>query len=347
MPPLKALLIADNRPGHVALAEGILAAIARRRDLNIVRLDVQRPRYVPARLLSALTNRHTDPATILRRVYGVAPASLPKAGLIVSAGGDTLAANIACARLLGGAPNLFYGSLRRFKPEDFTLVLNSYARYADHPKYLVTLKPNKLDPDDVGVVPFDLSKPLQTAGLLLGGDTPTMNFDAAAWQRIADFVSATCAGHGTRWIISNSRRTPAAASDLFAALATGSHGPGGASSPVERFIDVRQGGSGTLRALFAASQAIAVTADSSSMLSEAIWARRPVIALSPDPSGLPADEQDYRNFLIAKGWTGTIALQDLSPQGWHEALARQTPLAGNPLDLLADDLNRRLPHLFT
>ncbi len=343
MPPLKALLITDGRPGHVSLSEGILAAIARRRTVDIVRLDVRRPRILPARLLSALTNCGMSPVSVLKRVYDVNAHVLPATNVIVSAGGDTLAANIATARLLG-VPNLFYGSLRRFKADDFALVLNSYSRYGDHPKYLVTLKPNKLDADEIMAgaeqKPLDKAKPPETAGLLLGGDTPAMSFGLANWQRIAEFVSATHAQHGTRWMVSNSRRTPDIASDLFAHL---SRAP---ASPIARFIDVRQQESGTLGELFAFAQAVAVTADSSSMLSEAIWVRRPVVALMPPGSSLPSDEQDYRTFLSGRGWTTALSLADLSPQTWLANLARLTPLNANPLDLLATELQRRVPEIF-
>jgi uncharacterized protein len=343
MPPLKALLIADGRPGHVALSEGILAAITRRRAVDVTRLEVRRPRIVPARLLSALTNGGISPASILQRVYGINGGSLPEAHVVISAGGDTLAANVAAARMLG-VPNLFYGSLRRFKADDFALILNSYARYQDHPKYLVTLKPNKLDADEIAGmadgIPSAIAQPPKTAGLLLGGDTPTMAFGLANWRRIADFVSATHAQHDTRWMVSNSRRTPDAASELFANLANS------AASPITRFIDVRHVESGTLRELFSFAHAVAVTADSSSMLSEAIWVRRRVVVLTPEGSALPPDEQDYRNFLSASGWTGSVTLNGLTPHTWLAALARVAPLTANPLDLLAAELERRVPQIF-
>jgi uncharacterized protein len=344
MPPLKVLLISDGRPGHFSLSDGIVAAIARLRPVDVHRLEVKRPRLVPARLLSTLTNRGVPPGVVLQRVFGVDASALPKTDLIVSSGGDTIAANIAAARVLGGVPNLFYGSLRRFKPDDFALVLNSYARYAAHPKYLVTLKPNKLDPGELAPSApspnYASGQPPRTAGLLLGGDTPTMTFGQANWQRIADFVRATHKSHGTRWMASNSRRTPDEVSDQFSALAAEP------DSPISRYVDVRKTGSGTLREIFVASGAIAVTADSSSMLSEAIWVRCPVVALSPAHSSLPPDEQDYRTFLSDSGWTASLDLAELSPDSWLTNLARLTPLSANPLDLLAADLQRRLPEIF-
>ena len=81
---------------------------------------------------------------------GWIPEQLPKLGLIVSAGGETLVANAASWPALRGAPNIFCGSLRRLPPEAFSLVISSYARHAALPRHLVALKPSGIDPDTLG-----------------------------------------------------------------------------------------------------------------------------------------------------------------------------------------------------
>ena len=52
-------------------------------------------------------------------------------------------------------------------------------------------------------------------------------------------------------------------------------------SVVDNFIDFRTAGPGTLPQIFAKSDAIVSTEDSSSMISEAVSARLPVIGVSP------------------------------------------------------------------
>jgi mitochondrial fission protein ELM1 len=283
------------------------------------------------------------PETILSRVYGLPPGQLPKAALVVSAGGDTLAANIATARLLG-VPNIFYGSLRRYRETDFALVLTSYARHTGRARHLVTPKPNKLDPDTLprprGAQALGPGSPPHTAGLIVGGDAGTVHFSHTDWQRVIAFLRAQKAAQGTNWIAATSPRTPAAAADAFAALAAETDGP------LAHFIYFRERGPGTLGRLFAAAEAILVTADSSSMLSESIWVRRPVIAISPENAALPGDEQDYRQFLEESGWTQALPIRDLTPETFLGTLARITPLSENPLDLLAARLADRLPQLF-
>ncbi len=178
------------------------------------------------------------------------------------------------------------------------------------------------------------------AGLLVGGNTATIRYRGEDWDRLIAFMKELHARSGTRWIVSNSRRTPQEASDRLTALAAE---PGG---PVECFIDVRSPGSEPLASLFARSDAVLATVDSSSMVSEAVWARRPVIAVAPASSRLPDQEQEYRDYLEASGWARSIAIADLKVERLLKALQEIKPLEANPLDLLAATLSEKLPGLF-
>lgn len=337
MPPLTALLLTDGRQGHVSLAEGLLAAMARRRPIETVRVHVRRPRWLPARALSAIWNGGLAPEHVLRRLYGIDPATLPQAGVVVSAGGDTLAANAAAARLLA-VPNLFYGSLRRYRPEDFSLVLTSYARNANLPNHVMALKPSRFDADRLPVARLEAGAP-RTVGLLVGGDAGrAFRYTAGDWDGLLAFIDTLSRFDGTRWIASNSRRTPDAVSDRLAGLAE-------AGGPITRFIDVRRASAGSLEELFAAAEVLAVTSDSSSMVSEGVWVRRPVVVLAPCSGILTPDESGYRAWLAENGWTRTVSIEGLTAERFTVACSEITPLAFNPLDHLAAILAERLPQL--
>jgi len=47
--PLKVILLADTRPGHYHLAEGVIAALARLRPVEVTRILVHRKWIVPTR----------------------------------------------------------------------------------------------------------------------------------------------------------------------------------------------------------------------------------------------------------------------------------------------------------
>ncbi len=339
MQPLKVLLLSDGRPGHFRLAEGIVAAIERRRSVHVQRLDCHRGRW-PGAVLGAASNTAMFDRALLKTVYGLAPPETGAFDLIVSAGAETLAANVACARLTGAA-NIFYGSLRLFRPENFSLVLTSYARNANRPRHAMVLKPSGIPwraerPPAVGP-----ARPPATAALLLGGDAGTTTFAAEDWQRLLAFVTDTHAAHGTRWIIANSRRTPDAIGDrLVAAVAL-------PNAPIKSFIDVRDSAATTLAAAFVQAEAVVCTDDSSSMVSEAISAGLPTVGARPGHHALPLDEADYRAYLQNERWHHVIDISALTPDTWLAALGHIEPLQQDPLEQLADLIAVRVPRLCT
>lgn len=333
--PIRALFIADDRPGHYNLAKGILAAIATRAPVTIRRLDVARARWLPSRLLALLLARGLSARTVLRLAYGLRPADLGDADIVVSAGGNTLAANISAARLLG-VPNIFYGSLRRYRPNDVAIAFTSYEGQATHPHVVALLKPSSLDPDRFPPPQYDATKVM---GLLLGGNSGEAQFADSDWTTLLELITALSRMHDTRWIVSNSRRTPAAASDAFAAAARESNGR------IE-LIDVRTTGPGTLDRLFRQAGAVLVSADSSTMLSEAIWLQRPVLALSPSRLKLEPAERRYRQQLEDANLARTLAIATADPNGVMAALAEITPLVDNPSRRLCDMIAARIPSLF-
>ena len=341
---LKVLLLSDGRPGHFNLSEGIVAAMQRLRPVTIARLDVRRRRRLSGHVAAVAIGMGASPAAVLWLAHGITPESLPLADAVISAGAETLPANIAAARHFG-VPNIFYGSLRSFRSAWFSLVLTSYASQVRTPHPVMTLKPSRFDPDtlptrpwtDVGGSPM----PPRPAGLLIGGDGGGSRFAAADWDGLFDMLSACHAAWGTRWIVATSRRTPSSIGDRLATLTAQPN------SPVQRFIDVRAAGTGTLTELFAASGMIAVTADSSSMLSEAVWSRRPVLALAPARHVLTPLETAYRQQLEATSHCRTLAIAQASPAQMHAALTTVHPLAHNPLEQLAGLLASRLPDILS
>ncbi len=275
--------------------------------------------------------------------YGIDAASVSRAELVVSAGGNTLAANIAAARLLR-APNIFYGGVRGFRPEHFSVILTSYGGHAARARHHMTpLMPVPLDPDcfprttDVELGP---DRPPQTAGLLIGGNAGTFRYQPHEWRRLLDVITDLHAQRGIRWIVSNSRRTPAAVSDEIARRGADAGGP------IACFIDVRAQGPGSLQQFFTQAEVVVCTADSSSMITEAVWLRRPAIAVAPLQWGFGEGEGWYRNHLAARDWVRSIPIAELSPQRLLAVLPEIRPLAYNSLDLLAASIKECIPGLF-
>jgi mitochondrial fission protein ELM1 len=340
---LNALLLSDGKPGHQRQAEGVLAAIARLRPVATTCLKVRRRLLIPTRALLRCVNLGLPPAAVLRLGYGIDASTLPRADIVVSAGGETLAANAAAARLLS-APNLFSGRLRGLAPERVEVILVSLDRLATHANHLVCLPPSPIDLGWEGRAPaarLGRSNPPRSVGVLIGGNSGSFRYRPVDWQRLTCFLRKA---HGTAaidWLVTTSRRSQAAITDTLATLA------GDVSSGIRIFIDYRAPGSQTLRDIYSAADAILCTDDSTSMISEAVGSGLPIVAVRPAAGRLAPQEREYRDLLAGRGWYRALPLSELSPDAFLAALEEITPPARSPLDALAEAIARRLPQLFT
>lgn len=340
---LRVLLLSDERPGHYHLSEGVVAALERVRPVELHRQTVRRRKFLPMRFLRFFFRTGLwSTKTLLRRGYGLKARQLPQVDLVLSAGGETIMANILAARLLK-AENIFCGSLRKVAPENFSLVLTSYERFADLARHIVCLKPNKIDPDALGrpaqIPHFDRAHPPQRIGFLVGGNSGLFSYRKEEWERVIDFMTHISREWGVRWLVSTSRRTESWVGDQFAKLALN-------KNVIEQFIDYRRAGPGTLSDIFAYSDMILCTEDSSTMISEAICARLPVVGIAPEKHDFKPEEREYRAFMEHNNWCRFVLIMGLSEDRFAKALSEITPLQENHLDKLADSLKQALPGLF-
>jgi hypothetical protein len=344
MTPLRVIFLADTRPGHYHVAQGVIAALKRLRPVEVTRIEVKRKWIVPTRWLRRRINAKTFfPPRMLRMAYRIDAYALPKADLVVSAGGETQMPNICVARFLN-IPSIFCGSLLRgLEPENFSLIISSYDRDAGSPRHMVVLKPPSIDPDALGrpasVPRYGPDRHPKRAGLLIGGNAGPFRYRRKEWERLLSFIAEVSNAWGTRWLVSTSRRTPDSVADKIADLAKD-------ESVVARLIDYRSAGPGTLPEVFAQADVIVCTEDSSTMISEAVSARLPVVGVAPAAQRFTDEEHDYRAFLVKNNWCRVLPIAELTPISFARALSEIEPLQENPLDALAAKLKDRLPQLF-
>lgn len=277
---MRILILSDGRPGHYRQSEAIAAAVGRFRPVDVARMELRVPRAIPRALVPRLA-RLLPPRAYLRLVHGLDADCFPPADLVLSAGALTFGANIALRRLRG-TPNVIAGSLRGLDPEHVSLTLLPYERARTLPNHAYLLKPAAIDPDKL---PRPRHWPGLNAasglclGVLIGGTSRTATFERADWNRLALLLSDLAAEKKLTIKIATSPRTP---EDAYQAL------EGVARLPGVKFIDYRIAGAGTADEIFRAD-VILVTVDSMSMISEAVAAQRPTVALSP------VKTQDWRD----------------------------------------------------
>lgn len=316
------LLLSDGRPGHFRQSEAIVLALGRRMETKVERLELCKPRIVPRRL-ARYAARFLPPRFVLAWLYGI--TTIPKADVIVSAGGNTLAANIALSKLTG-APNVFTGTPRHVGGAKFALVLTPYKSQANFPNTAYALKPCALDPDAFATPKRWPAAPFRIA-VFVGGPIPSADFKDADWQALAELMRTVARDHDARFILVTSRRTPDA---FYAAL-----------DPiisrkdiVDKFIDHRAVGTGSIAEAYAAD-AIWATSDSMSMITEGVAARRPVIVLEPAVTK-PFRDNEAVASLAADNRLAVLPVREATPAQVAAKLTTLTPMKENHLDRLAD-----------
>lgn len=320
---LNVVLLSDGIAGHFRQSEGVVAAIGRRRPVALTRIELPK-RPGPVRLALSLAVRL---GLTLPLSWHLGRTALPASpvDLIVSAGGRTLAANVALARRLG-APNVFSGSPRRFPVSVFSRVLLSYP--APPEKGLYILKPTALDPDTLPLPArrTETDMPYRIA-FLIGGPTQPCPWTQEDWERMLALATGIAMNPALRLVAVTSRRTPPAWADALTERTAGLPG-------LERIVDFRTAGPGSISIAYGCD-AMVVSGDSMSMVTEAVAARRPVAVLMPEKRNASRDDVTIDD-LEAHKRIRLLAVSGATVEALLKSLDALEPMRANHLDRLAE-----------
>jgi mitochondrial fission protein ELM1 len=330
---LDVLVLLIDKPGHRHQAEGVARAVERADGARITRIEVAYRWWAFAALRARVAKRaRANPRFWLRLLYGIDPARLPRADLVISSGRPAIVAGILLGRAFA-APFVYSGLAKdNGLGALIDLQLVPLEAYDTLPNTAVAPFPTLVDPAVFAPVrPLRQREDFSGAriGLLLGGDAHSHRFTSAEWRRIRDLVEATHAELGVTWRIFTSRRT-GAVSDLFTALAGK---PG-----IETVVDWRVGGATPPADLFA-GDALVVTEDSASMMYEAVAARRPVIALRP-ARVKPSTMDEIVAQLAARGALAAMPIAGLDVGSFVDRLCGLAPIGGDDRDRIRAALDR-------
>ncbi|HFD80526.1 MAG TPA: hypothetical protein ENK05_09080 [Gammaproteobacteria bacterium] len=337
---LRVWVLSDGQPGHFNQSRGILAALRRIRPLQESWIALDLRIGLGRNLLRYHLNRkvHPGPARRLRAFYRM--GELPHGGcdLVVSAGGKTSFANAWLARRLG-VPNLYAGSLRRLSAELFSVVLTLEPVPGAASNLVLPLPASAIDADEVRHrgerFHSRLGDPAQRYWLLLaGGDGAGYRYLKHDWIRLANLMNSLARGHGIRWLVVSSRRTGSTGERLLQRHLEAPHLAAGCWA--------RQRAEYQAEDWLGAAERVFVTEDSMTMLTEAVYARRPLHSLQPQHC---APDQRYRASMQRFADQGFICRHRIAdlllhPHQLEECHCR--PMSVSPLDQLAEALRQRL-----
>lgn len=351
LPALRVWVLSDGRPGHFNQAKGVLRALERHYAVDARWIDL-RLRLAAWRLpLGWWLNRRADPgpAGRLGLFYRLDALPAERPDLIVSAGGNTLYANAWLGRALG-VRNLFVGDIRRLRPRCFWRVL-SYCRRQPSPPFLHwPITPVPIVGEELAARGAAFRAEHGLAGqplwtVLVGGDGGGYRYDRQDWDNLVQWLARSGKSEGVRWLVVTGRRSGAEIERLLAEKT-------GAAWVAAISLYSREQGSRYMDFL-AAGDRLVCTEDSHMMLTEAISAGKPVLAVRPADARPQPTNRQFLEMYEQGGYLQRQTLADLAkgnatwqaarPSGFVSPLAGLGDLLRGCLAEADDDRRQRGP----
>ncbi len=275
----RVLLLSDNKPGHYNQSLGIIALL---KDTYPEGIEVEtveaRLRFKPLRkyLKSRLNRKHFPSLGLLRWFYNI---TLPdtKPDIILATGGD-LSFLTAWLGHAYECKTIFSGSLRGLQADLFSIVFTMTDFFIPN-QIIMEISPSiatSAKDSEQRRLTFlthrRLPEDQEYWALLLGGNGVGYNYQQDDYDDLSQALTQLAATYNIRWLITTSRRTDAALERTIEAL----------PPEIAAYRVIYSKNPEKIMASFlATASTIFVTEESSSMIAEAVAARKPVYSLSP------------------------------------------------------------------
>lgn len=269
------LALTDGKAGHETQTHGIIHLLNDQQLYDVIWIPVKKIPKLIQQIFKRLING-TDRVFALSYFMNLNDLPLQKARVkfIVSAGGDTLIANVLCARLFKNAQNIIASSLRGIQSKNFDVVFSIQPRDCKAPYLYYSISPSKLIQDIDGKLKYQARQSLNISQdkivltVLIGADTKHVEIGGAEeFIDYIQFVKNRLAADVT--LISTSRRTALSFEEKMQNLY--------AASQLDQTTWVAHGQSCDIKQYIYASDLIICSQESESMIGEAVISGRPVI----------------------------------------------------------------------
>ena len=290
-PAIRCLILSDNKPGHVTNSMGVFKAIqtlvAAESVVLQVRLRLKMIRYPLRWLLNRPTLLRRIPAgaqrRLMRLVYKIdEPQHLDAARTfdwVISSGGDTSFLNAWLARR-HGLKNMYCSALRGLNPSLFTVYFSLGAASVHGNNIRVPFIPLLTDRARI----MEQGRQFRTAhGLeretvwcvLIGGDGAGYHYDSGSLEQLARGILALARDHRAKLLVTTSRRTGLKLERVLKSVLDDCPAVAYATYFNHRPEKV-------VASFLGAADVVFCTADSGSMITEAMTAGKPVYSLIPE-----------------------------------------------------------------
>lgn len=277
--PREVWVISEGHAGHTNQSLGLTDALGRLRPLQVKILEA---RMTLRGGLRPLLRRYLQtglpvPESVLRTCYRFGPLPEGRPDLLVSSGGKSVPFGRVMARRLE-VPYVFCGPPHPYPPEWFDLILSPLP-VAGHAGVILTdLLLTRVTPHQTVQAARDLFGTAAGEGgrlgaVLVGGASRSCLFGDSDWRDLAAGLNRLAREDGWQWLLTTSRRTGARAENILRENL----------DPAALFDAAwwQEAPRKVVQAYLGRCEAVLVTRDSLTMISEAVASGKPTVAVAP------------------------------------------------------------------
>jgi hypothetical protein len=295
--PIRTLwIVSEQSPGHDSQSRGLGRELADRLKLDTVdvigRMTARgwlRP-WIKWRMGRAGKPLHQ--AMLDKHFKIEIPQNAPAPDLIVSSGGRS----VYCARTWAqqyNTPYIYLGEQKRFPNEWFDLIITPIAGDPRPNALSCEIVPTPVSPSSIEAAASNLQRPSgRLWTMVIGGRSRSQHFEEHDWRTIGQAMNLLAERNGIRWLVTTSRRTGAEAEAVLKDAIDPQY--------IADAIWWAQAPRRQLHAFLHWGELSFITLDSVTMVSEAIAAANPVIAI-------PASDSRLAGNVFLSGFYGALA----------------------------------------
>lgn len=272
-------IISEGSPGHVSQSMGVVEALKEKIPLTVDTLEC-RPRLtgVSRSLVRAWMGRSGRPLPrwMLKHLLRTNPLPAPgaKPDLILASGGKSVfAARSLAART--GAPFVFLGERKPYPSEWFHTVFTPSPFETGINDVRIEMIPTQISREAVerAAKQWEQRPPGRLWAMIIGGASVSHRYTDEDWVALAAGMNRLAKENDVRWLLTTSRRTGSGVEQrLRAALKP---------EALAKAIWWAENPEKRVAAFLGSGEAVFVTQDSVTMVTEAVASARPVFVLRP------------------------------------------------------------------
>ena len=295
---LKILKITDGKAGHITVTDGVIEAIKKHQQVQIVELNVTLRVKFFLTLLKFIFNSDQ-----LNKMISISDRFIPlfyknyekqnqQIDIIISSGGDTSFINIWLSNLLG-VPNIYCSGLRGMKPERFSLLVSTLDLGLNN-SITLEIAPTKVGSDLISDIASlfckerGLDEEEKYFALMIGGDGAGYSFKEKDFENLVKNFMDLVVKSNAKALITTSRRT-GAENENFLKEQFAKY-----KEHIAYSVYYHQDPEKVVAVYLHLASAIFVTEESGSMITESLFSKKPLFTLRPQTV---KDQKRYQLFL--------------------------------------------------